>query len=157
MAVELTPKGTRGMKIPNLPRPLMKLFMGVFLLSRRLQGMPLLNLTTRGAKSGQLRTVPLRWFSAGPDAWLVVASLGGAAQHPAWYVNMAKNPDQVWIELGSRKVRVVPESLKGAERAEVWRRIVTEAPGYGAYQEKTDREIPVIRLRAAPERENVTG
>ena len=150
MSVELTPKGTRGMKIPNLPRPVMKVFMGLFLLTRRLQRMPLLDLTTRGAKSGQLRTVPLRYFPDGPDAWLIVASLGGAPQHPAWYFNLAKNPDAVWITLGGRKTRVVPESLKGADRAAAWQRIVTEAPGYGAYQEQTDREIPVIRLRAAP-------
>jgi deazaflavin-dependent oxidoreductase (nitroreductase family) len=110
--------------------------------------MPLLDLTTRGAKSGQLRTVPLRYFPDGPDAWLIVASLGGAAQHPAWYFNLAKNPDAVWITLKGRKVRVTPESLKGADRTAAWQRIVSEAPGYGAYQEQTDREIPVIRLRA---------
>jgi deazaflavin-dependent oxidoreductase (nitroreductase family) len=124
--------------------------MGLFLALQRLRGRPLLDLTTRGAKSGQLRTVPLRRLPDGPDAWLVVASFGGAAQHPAWYFNMAKNPDQVWITIGGRRVRVIPESLKGAERATAWQRIVAEAPGYGTYQEQTDREIPVVRLRAAP-------
>ena len=78
-----------------------------------------------------------------------VASYGGTAQHPAWYVNMAKNPDQVWITVGGRKIHVRPESLKGAERAEAWSRIVAKAPGYAGYATKTDREIPVVRLRAA--------
>lgn len=149
MAVEVTPKGTRGAKIPKLPRPVMKVFMGLFRLVTQVKGMPLLELTTRGARSGQLRTVTLRWLPDGPDTWLVIASIGGAAQHPGWYFNMAKNPDAVWITLKGRKVRVIPESLKGAERAAVWQRIVKEAPGYAAYQEQTDREIPVIRLRAA--------
>jgi deazaflavin-dependent oxidoreductase (nitroreductase family) len=60
---------------------------------------------------------------------------------------MARNPDKVWIEMGKRKLKVEPESLKGDERAEAWRRIVSLAPGYAAYQEKTDRQIPVVRLR----------
>jgi deazaflavin-dependent oxidoreductase (nitroreductase family) len=148
MAVELTPRGTRGARLPNLPGPLKTVTLGLFYVFQRLRGMRLLDLTTIGAKSGQRRTVPLQWFPDGKDAWLIVASLGGASQHPAWYINLAKNPDQVWITLGKRTVRVTPESLKGAEREVAWQRIVRESPGYAAYQEKTDREIPVVRLRA---------
>jgi deazaflavin-dependent oxidoreductase (nitroreductase family) len=63
-------------------------------------------------------------------------------------VNLARNPDRASIEIGGRQVKVEPQSLQGAERVEVWQRVVALAPGYAAYQEKTDREIPVVRLRA---------
>ena len=95
--------------------------------------------------------MPLSYFADGKDAWLVVASLGGAAQHPAWYFNMAKNPDQIWVTIKGRKRRVRAELLKGAERAAAWQRITAVAPNYKGYQEQTDREIPVVRLTPAPE------
>jgi deazaflavin-dependent oxidoreductase (nitroreductase family) len=63
-------------------------------------------------------------------------------------VNLARNPDRVSIEIAGRQIKVEPESLQGAERAEAWRKVVALAPGYAAYEQKTDREIPVIRLRA---------
>jgi hypothetical protein len=63
-------------------------------------------------------------------------------------VNLARHPDHASIEIGGRQVKVEPESLRGAERAETWRQVVAQAPGYAAYQKKTDREIPLIRLRA---------
>jgi deazaflavin-dependent oxidoreductase (nitroreductase family) len=128
--------------------------LGNWMMRRR--GAKLLELTTTGARSGLPRTVTLGWFpdspttnSDGKDSWLVVASNAGAPQHPAWYFNMAKHPDQVWAIIDGRKIHVRPESLKGAEREEAWRRIVAQAPGYGAYETKTDREIPVVRLQAA--------
>jgi len=61
---------------------------------------------------------------------------------------MARNPDRVSIEIGGHQIRVEPESLRGEERAEDWKRIVTRAPGYAAYEKRTDREIPIVRLRA---------
>jgi deazaflavin-dependent oxidoreductase (nitroreductase family) len=162
MSVELTPRGTRGVKLPKLPQPLMKALLPVGNWFMRLRGAKLLELTTTGARSGLPRTVTVGWFpdlpSApgapganpdGKDTWLVVASNAGAAQHPAWYINMAKNPDQVWITIDGRKIHVVPESLRGDERAEAWRLIVAKSPGYGSYETKTDREIPIVRLRAA--------
>jgi len=117
----------------------------------RLSGRHLLSLITVGAKSGRMHTVPLGWFtdaSGEADVWLVVASYGGSARHPAWYVNMAKNPDKVWVEVDHRKAKVTADSLKGAEREAAWQRIVAAAPNYRAYQSKTDREIPIVRLRA---------
>ena len=149
MSVELTPRGTRGVTLPKLPRPLMRVLFPIGNALLRLRGAKLLELTTTGARSGLPRTVTLGWFPDEKDSWLVVASNAGAAQHPAWYVNMAKNPDQVWITLDGRKIHVRPESLKGTERAEAWQRIVAQAPGYAGYATKTDREIPVVRLRAA--------
>jgi len=152
MAVDLTPNGSRGGGFPKLPRPLMKLVIGLNvaffrLLGRRVRiaGAPLVLLTTVGAKSGQTRQTPLGGFADG-DNWLIVASFAGSATHPAWYFNLAKNPDQVWLEVGGRKMKVRAESLKGEERAQAWQRISTQAPQYAGYQEKTDREIPIVRL-----------
>ncbi len=149
MAVELPPKGTRGQQPPKLPRPLMNamtsLSVAFFrLLGNRVRvmGADLLLLTTVGAKTGKTRRTLLGWFPDGDKAWLVLASYAGAARHPAWYVNMARNPDKVWVEVGKRKRKVRPESLEGAERAEAWRRVAAQSPGYAAYQEKTDRRIP---------------
>ncbi len=112
-------------------------------------GLPLLLLTTVGARSGKRRSTLLQCLPEGDDAWLVVASRAGSASHPAWFLNMARNPDQIWIEIGNRKLRVRAESLGGAEREEVWRRIVSAAPVNGTFQAKTDRVIPVVRLTPA--------
>ena len=149
MTVELTPKGTHGVNLPKMPRAVWKVFQSFLSLAVRLRGGQLLSLTTVGAKSGRTHTVPLGWFpdSAGGNAWLIVASYAGAARHPAWYVNMAKNPDKIWVEVDKRKIKVRGESLKGAEREAAWQRIVAAAPNYREYQTKTDREIPVVRLR----------
>jgi deazaflavin-dependent oxidoreductase (nitroreductase family) len=114
----------------------------------KIQGQPLLELTTVGARTGKERHVVLGWFEdAGHSgARLVVGSNAGAARHPGWCHNLARNPDQAWVTVGGTRTRVRPDSLHGQERAEAWDRIVDLAPGYGAYTEKTDREIPVIRL-----------
>jgi deazaflavin-dependent oxidoreductase (nitroreductase family) len=116
--------------------------------NRRFMGFKVLMLTTVGARSGQMRRTTLGFFvdPDNADAWIIVASAGGAASHPGWYFNLARNPEQVWIEVGKQKLRVAPEQLKGAERAAAWQRVVTEAPGYATYETKTDREIPLVRL-----------
>ncbi len=85
----------------------------------RVQGRPLLLLTTVGAKSGKRRQTTLGSFPDDPprdDAWLIVASKGGSATHPAWYVNLARRPDDVSIEIDGKKMAVTPESLHGEER-----------------------------------------
>lgn len=155
MSVEVTPRGTRGFEPPKLPGPLMSAMTGLAMFARRVlgdrmrvMGRPLLLLETVGARSGQARTTMLGWFpDTAEGSWLVVASYAGAARHPAWFLNMARNPDKVWIEIGKRRLHVQPESLSGADRAEAWQRIISLAPGYAGYQQKTDREIPVVRLR----------
>ena len=119
----------------------------------RIQGRPLLLLNTLGAKSGKRRLTPLSWFDDDPartDAWLVVASAGGAAEHPGWYVNLARRPDDVSIDVGDQHIAVVPQSLHGAERERAWARVVALAPGYGQYAVTTDREIPIVRLVRRP-------
>jgi deazaflavin-dependent oxidoreductase (nitroreductase family) len=112
----------------------------------RMMDFPALVLTTVGARSGQQRTVPLGGFPDGPDAWLVVASAGGGARHPSWFINMAKHPDKIWVEVGPRKFQAHAESLRGQPREEALRNIAAISPRYGAYQKKTDREIPIVRL-----------
>ncbi len=146
MTVELTPKGTRGAQMPRLPRPLMNGIQGLMIWFARLAGNRMVLLTTVGAKTGRLHTVALGRFPDGEDAFLVVASNGGSARHPAWFINMARNPDQVWAEVGKRKFKVHPQTLKGAEREAAMQRVIAASPGYAAYQQKTDREIPVVRL-----------
>jgi deazaflavin-dependent oxidoreductase (nitroreductase family) len=150
MAVEITPNGSRGKPFPR--NPLVRFALGLNtalfrLLRGRLPGMLLL--TTVGAKSGAERTAPLAFFPDGPDAWLIVASAGGDAKHPSWYRNLAAHPDRVWVEVGGRRVKVQPRSLRGDERAEAWRRITAKAKNFDTYQSSTDREIPVIRLTPA--------
>ena len=103
-------------------------------------------LTTIGARSGQQRIASLRRFADGDGRWLVVGSFGGSARNPAWLVNLARNPDQVWAEVGRDRFKVTPELLHRDERAAAWQRIVREAPQFGAYEHKTDREIAVVRL-----------
>ena len=159
MAIEMTPNGTYGVtRSPGtLANSVLKRFGGLLVGLYRLLGgrgmralgAPLLLLTTVGARSGKARVTPVAWFPDGSDSWLVVASAAGAARHPAYYGNLARKPDQVWIEVGRRRLKVQPASLSGAQRDEAWRRIVSQSPGYQAYQDKTDRQIPVIRLTPA--------
>lgn len=155
MPVTLSPGGTRGVSIPGFAKPLMKagmglahLAFGVFGDRMKVQGRPLLELTTIGARTGKTRRAVLGFFDdpSKAGAWIVVGSNGGAATHPGWCYNLARNPEKTWVEMSGTKTRVRPDSLHGEERAAAWERIVALAPGYGRYTEKTDREMPVIRL-----------
>ncbi len=143
MTMEVPPKGTRG---ANAPRSLLKLSQGLMVWFGRRAGDGMVILTTVGAKSGRPHTVAINRFPDGGSAFVVVASNMGSARHPAWYINMAKNPDQVWAEVGKRKFKVRPQLLKGAERQAALQRVTAAAPNYGAYQQNTDRELPVVRL-----------
>jgi deazaflavin-dependent oxidoreductase (nitroreductase family) len=111
--------------------------------------MPTVLLTTTGAKTGMERTHVLGGFPDGDDAWVIIASKGGAATHPAWFINLAKHPDNVWLEVGNRKLRVKPQLLQGAQREAAYGKVAAIAPQYGKYPKSTDREIPVIRLTPA--------
>jgi deazaflavin-dependent oxidoreductase (nitroreductase family) len=112
----------------------------------RMMKFPVVLLTTKGAKSGAERTVTLGGFADGDDAWLIVASLGGSARHPAWFKNMVKHPDDLWLEVGKRKMKVRGDCLTGKAREDALNRIASIAAQYGGYQKKTDREIPIVRL-----------
>ncbi len=130
----------------RLAHPLMKVTRGLMVSFARRAGNRQVILTTVGARTGRHHTVALGRFPDGDSAFLVVASNMGSARHPAWYINMAKNPHQVWAEVGKRKFKVRPHLLKGAERDAAMQRVIAAAPGYAAYQQKTDREIPIVRL-----------
>ena len=112
----------------------------------RMMKMPVVLLTTKGARSGQERTVTINGFEDGDDAWLIVASKGGSATHPAWFRNMVQHPDEIWLEVGSRKMKVRGDSLTGREREEALARIVKDLKQYAGYEKKTDRQIPIVRL-----------
>jgi deazaflavin-dependent oxidoreductase (nitroreductase family) len=114
----------------------------------KFMGFNALILTTVGRRSGAERTNPVGWFPGKDGSWLIVASAAGTAANPAWYYNIAAHPDKVQIEVDGRKIGVAAEQLHGAERTEAWDQIVATAPRFGQYQQKTDRELPVIRLVA---------
>ena len=106
----------------------------------------MLLLTTTGRKSGLERTSPLGWVSDGNGGWLIAASASGAAGIPAWYRNLAAAPDQARIEVKGATIPVSAEQLHGTEREAAWQTLTAGIPRFGRYAEKTDREIPVIRL-----------
>ena len=149
MSVKITPNGTTGKKFPSVNgffRAVLALNTSIYrVLGGRGMGKTGI-LTTVGAKTGQKRSLPVAVFDAGKDAWWIVASKGGAAEHPAWYRNLAKNPGQVELEVGGRRLSVVAESLHGADRDAAWKTIVERSPNFGDYEKSTDREIPVVRL-----------
>ncbi|MHB8611690.1 MAG: nitroreductase/quinone reductase family protein [Candidatus Dormibacteraceae bacterium] len=112
----------------------------------RMMNRPLVLLTTQGARSGLERTVSINGIADGDDVWLIVASNGGSARHPAWFKNMVQHPDAIWLEVGSRKMKVRGETLTGKEREEAFGRITKVIGAYTGYLRKTDREIPIVRL-----------
>jgi deazaflavin-dependent oxidoreductase (nitroreductase family) len=110
-------------------------------------GVDTLMLETVGARSGDRRRSVLGYLPEGNDAWLVIAALAGAARHPAWLHNLAAQPNAT-IELDhGRRVDVRAETLDGDDLVAAWERIAREAPEFIGYRSKTDREIPVVRLR----------
>lgn len=157
--IHVPPKGSRGTGgafavFMRLGRPFMKREVAKHQRATspeqaKFMGFPILVLTTIGAKTRQERSHILGGFPDGHDAWLVIASKGGAADHPAWFHNVAKHPDQVWVQIGNRKFKANVESLRGTERSEAYQRVVDVAPQYGEYPKKTDREIPVLRVTPA--------
>jgi deazaflavin-dependent oxidoreductase (nitroreductase family) len=109
-------------------------------------GLHALLLETVGAKSGETRTAMVGYVEEPAGTWLIVGSMAGAAYHPKWIYNLAKNPDAA-IEFGDgRRVNVRAATLAGSERDAAWKLLEREAPEYPAYLTKTDREIPIVRL-----------
>jgi F420H(2)-dependent quinone reductase len=107
-------------------------------------GKPVIILTTKGAKSGKLRKTPLMRVEH-EGRYAVVASLGGAPQHPVWYHNIVANPE-VELQDGTVRKDYRAHEATGAERAQWWDRAVQAWPDYAEYQKKTEREIPVLVL-----------
>lgn len=109
------------------------------------QGTQTLILTTTGRRSGELRHAPLIYAPWGDDAYLVVASKGGAPTPPAWYVNLMANPE-VEVQVRGDRFPARARTATPEEKAEMWSRMVREWPSYEDYQRRTDREIPVVVL-----------
>ena len=106
---------------------------------------PILLLNTVGRKSGKKRTSPLLYVMDGED-FVIVASKGGASAHPAWYLNLKANPEAT-VEIGDREVQVEAEEADPEDKTRLWQKMVEMYPAYDAYQEKTEREIPLLVLR----------
>lgn len=107
-------------------------------------GWPVIILTTTGAKSGKLRKTALMRVEH-DGHYAVVASLGGAPQHPVWYYNLLADP-HVELQDGPVRQDMTAREVTGEEKATWWERAVAAYPPYAEYQQKTDREIPVLVL-----------
>ena len=109
-------------------------------------GMPVIKLTTVGRVSGKDRSVMLTSPIKSNGDICLVASKGGDDRHPEWYLNLLEDP-RVTVEAPSGIRTMFATILEGDERESLWNQIVVDFPNYGAYQEKTNREIPVIALK----------
>jgi deazaflavin-dependent oxidoreductase (nitroreductase family) len=105
---------------------------------------PSLLLTTVGRRSGEKRTSPLFYGTAG-DAYVVIGSKGGADTQPAWYLNLRANP-KVEVQVAREHFTARARVAIGEEREQLWERMVQIYPPYREYQQKTKREIPVVVL-----------
>jgi deazaflavin-dependent oxidoreductase (nitroreductase family) len=110
-------------------------------------GLPVVIMTNRGVRTGKVRKTPVMRVEY-DGRYAVVASKGGAPDHPVWYYNLRANP-HVELQDGRRKQDMVAREVTGSERAEWWKRAVAAYPPYAEYQEKTSREIPVFVLEPA--------
>lgn len=109
-----------------------------------MKGMPVVLLTTLGAKTGKLRKTPLMRVEH-DGQYAIVASLGGAPKNPVWYYNVVKNP-RVELQDGTVTGDYEAREVFGDEKAQWWERAVAAYPDYADYQTKTDRQIPVFVL-----------
>jgi deazaflavin-dependent oxidoreductase (nitroreductase family) len=107
-------------------------------------GLPTLLLTVIGRKSGEKRTTPLVFLQKG-ESMLVVGSLGGYDEHPAWYLNLAVNPN-CWVQLDRRRMTAVARDATGAERQVCWPELERMFPAWGYFQKQTDRPFPIVFL-----------
>jgi deazaflavin-dependent oxidoreductase (nitroreductase family) len=112
-----------------------------------LRGLPVIVLTSKGAKSGKIRKTPLMRVEHGGH-YAVVASQGGAPKHPTWYHNLVSDP-HVELQDGPVKQDMIAREVTGEEKTQWWDRAVEAFPDYADYQKKTDREIPVFVLEPA--------
>ena len=111
------------------------------------EGSTVLLLTTTGRKSGDPTTTPLIYAEDG-DRFVIVASKGGAPEHPGWYRNLVKHPE-VELQVKDEVFRARARTAKGDERERLWRAANQVWPHYDEYAQKTDREIPVVVLERA--------
>ena len=106
-------------------------------------GLPVIIVTMRGNKTGKIRKIALMRVAHDGD-YALVASKGGAPEHPVWYYNLKAQPDEVTIQDGAAPFEARVREVTGDERAAWWERAVAAYPPYADYQKKTSREIPVF-------------
>jgi deazaflavin-dependent oxidoreductase (nitroreductase family) len=109
------------------------------------QGMPLLLLTTRGARTGQRRATPLTYLPDG-DRYVVAAAAGGATAHPAWYHNLAASAEAT-VEVGEEVFEATVTVAAGGERSALYQRCADAYPQLLHYQSLTSREVPIVVIR----------
>lgn len=107
-------------------------------------GVPMLLLHHRGAKTGTERVTPLVYRPDGDD-WVIFASKAGAPNHPHWYLNLTANPDTT-IEVGNETIDVTATDATGEQRTRLWEAQKRDAPQFAEYEANTDRTIPVVVL-----------
>jgi deazaflavin-dependent oxidoreductase (nitroreductase family) len=105
---------------------------------------PSLLLTTTGRKSGEKLIFPLFYGETG-NSYIIVASKGGAPDHPSWYKNLVANPE-VEVQVGTKKLKAKARTVTGEERARLWQEALKFWPPYADYEKKTERQIPVVVL-----------
>jgi deazaflavin-dependent oxidoreductase (nitroreductase family) len=108
------------------------------------KGTVTLLLTTTGRRSGEQRTTPLIYQPDG-DRYVIVASQGGADEHPAWYFNLSADP-AVEVQVKDDRFDATASTAEGEERARLWKLMTATWPAYDKYQTRTDRQIPVVVL-----------
>ena len=106
------------------------------------RGTTILLLSTRGRSSGEERTTPLI-HRVDDDRWVVVASKGGAPEHPGWYQNLEAHP-KATIQVKAERIPVRAQTAQGEERERLWKLMAEAWPPYDEYARKTDRRIPVV-------------
>jgi deazaflavin-dependent oxidoreductase (nitroreductase family) len=110
-----------------------------------LAGTPMILIHHIGAKSGIERVTPLACSPQPGGRFAIVASNGGSQAHPDWYYNLTANP-RITVEVGTHTFTVLAKELHGPARAELWPKLVAQAPDIGKHQAKTARQIPVFLL-----------
>jgi deazaflavin-dependent oxidoreductase (nitroreductase family) len=111
----------------------------------KLGGMPVVELTTTGRKSGEPRTVMLTIPYEADGSYVLVASKGGDDDHPAWFLNIQTNPE-VKVVRGGKDRTVTARIATAEERADIWPKITAKHKNYAGYQTKTEREIPLVLI-----------
>ena len=105
---------------------------------------PFMMLITRGRKTGRERTTPVLYLQYGADL-IVVGSFGGNDVHPAWYLNLEQRPEAEVIINGERR-RLLAHKVSPEEKEIIWPQLITMYPNFAVYQQRTRREIPLLRL-----------
>ena len=110
--------------------------------------LPFMLLTTRGRKTGRKRTTPVLYFQHGTDL-IIVASFGGNDMHPAWYLNLERHPEAEAVINGERR-SLIAHRVSSEEKQRIWPRLVKLYPNFATYQQRTRRQIPLLRLSEHP-------